>query len=213
MDVGDIASTVTAVVALLYSVYQFRVTRRQTRRTDTFQRILEVRAIFDHAVRHDWNDAASDCLAFSRSEVADQSERARDLFALLNALDLLAVGIAEGQFEEDLVTMSFSSAIYPIAEPMRSLILGIRDCYRDPTLYRHLYDLVPRFVPSHRRTLRMSESTPATPAPPITRTPSLGNPGEPASNYREGGPGFRPKPAPPSPGSLPPSSPQRSANG
>ncbi len=211
MDVGDIAATVTAVVALLYSVYQFRVTQRQTRRTDTFQRILEVRAIFDHAVRHDWNDAASDCLAFSRSEVADPSERARDLFALLNALDLLAVGIAEGQFEEDLVTMSFSSAIYPIAAPMRTLISGIRDAYVDPTIYRHLYELVPRFVPSHRRTLPMREGTTVTAAPPATRAPSLRSPDEPAPNYREGAPGFRPKPAPASPGSLPPSGPQRSA--
>lgn len=212
MDVGDIAATVTAVVALLYSVYQFRVTQRQLRRADTFQRILAVRAIFDNAVRHDWSDAAADCLAFSRSEVADPSERARDLFALLNALDLLAVGIAEGQFEEDLVTMSFSSAIYPVAEPMKALILGIRDCYRDPTLYRHLYDLVPRFVPSHRRTIVASERTSVTAAPSATRTPDLRNPGEPAPNYREGGPGFRPKPAT-SPASSPPGGSMRSGNG
>lgn len=211
MDVGDIASTVTAVVALLYSVYQFRVTQRQTRRADTFQRILEVRAIFDNAARHDWNDAAADCLAFSRSQVADQSERARDLFALLNALDLLAVGIAEGQFEEDLVTMSFSSAIYPIAEPMRTLISGIRDAYDDPSIYRHLFDLIPGFVPSHRRTLLMRDGTPTTPAPPLMRAPELGSAGEPAPNYREGGPGFRPKPA--TPASPPRGGSMRSGNG
>lgn len=209
MDVGDIAATVTAVVALLYSIYQFRVTQRQTRRADTFQRILEVRAIFDNAARHDWNGAASDCLAFSRSEVADRSERARDLFALLNALDLLAVGIAEGQFEEDLVTMSFSSAIYPIAEPMRTFIRAIRVAYDDSTIYRHLYELVPRFVPSHRRAVLASERTPTTPAPSAPRTPEPEVPAPPAPHYREGGPGFRPKPPPP-PGSLPPSGPYRS---
>jgi hypothetical protein len=209
MDVGDIAATVTAVVALLYSVYQFRVTQRQTRRADTFQRILAVRAIFDHAVRHDWSDAASDSLAFSRSEVADPSERARDLFALLNALDLLAVGIAEGQFEEDLVTMSFSSAIYPIAEPMKALILGIRDAYRDPTLYRHLYELIPRFVPSHRRTIVASERTPDAPG----SAPKTREPGNLEPNYREGGPGFRPKPATPPLGSPPPGGSMRSGNG
>lgn len=148
MTLPDLVSTLIAVTALLFTVYQFRVSERKLLRQTTFEQIRVVSGLMQAATRHDWDEASTNCVAFYRGETASQSEGARDLMNFLGALDLVALEIGEGQLEARLVTLYFSSAIHPIAEPLRAFIRDLRACYGDDTVFRHIYDLIPRFVPS-----------------------------------------------------------------
>lgn len=146
----DLASTVVAVTALVFAVYQYRASQRQLRKQTTFEQIRVVSGLMQAATRHDWDEVSTNCVAFYRGEAAEQSEGARDLMSFIGALDLVALQIGEGQLEPRLVTLYFSSAIHPIAVPLRAFIDELRDCYGDRTLFRHIYELIPKFVPSTR---------------------------------------------------------------
>lgn len=149
---ADVLAVLVATLAVALAAWQFRWTVRQTRLKTTFEQIREVTALIQQASHYDYTEISAVCLQFYNRQVAELTDGAAALVTLLNALDLLCFAIAKDEVDGEIVKVYLSSALNPLVPELKSHIRELRRCFRDDSLYLHLYDLLPEFSTlRHRR--------------------------------------------------------------
>jgi hypothetical protein len=160
---SDFASLAVASLALLLTIWQFRWTKDAARKAATLDRLGKVVVQFDAARLYELEAAETEILRYYRRETDQLETAARQHLRLLDELDLLALAIVKDLVDGGTAREYLRGSYAPNAVATIWFINELRECCNEPTLYEHLYELLPTLL---RPTPRwVSSFTPDEPPP------------------------------------------------
>ena len=157
---GTIVAAISVIAAILTFWFSTRAARRAQRKQHTITVLLETRlsAEFQGTIEkrrahfpeytdvsfEDWDDARkATAPSGASSEVIKAQKIKRDsalaLTTLLNYYEFLAVGITEGDLDEDMLKKTLRSIMCNLVDDSRYLIAGMQKV--NPNTYEHLSNL------------------------------------------------------------------------